>query len=131
MQQDTPNVGSLAGEDARRDAIHVAVAPVVAAGPLDPGDHVWLDDHGEATKGDGRRSASTIGVVDPFLDSVVLKGERFWVCLYPGTVTSLRHVWSHPAFTAKVPRRVGPTAPAGYTEDRDVLLKRPVGDNEL
>lgn len=93
-----PDVGNLIDtNDARRDAIHVAVAPVEAAEDLLPGQHVGL------VAGRASAEAESIGVVDPFLTSPVLKGQRFWLFLYPNTVTSLRHVWTHPAF-AVVPR---------------------------
>src|SRR5262245_3338274 len=81
---------------AERDAVHVAVAPVVAAEDLLPGQHV-----GFVTPGDHEQvgaTAITVGIVDPFLRQAVLRGERFWLLLYPQTITSLRHDWTHPAF---------------------------------
>src|SRR5262249_51543452 len=104
----TPNLGAAPDEDARRDAVHIAVAPVVAAAQLLPGQHVGL-------LGDGRADANDqpIGIVDPFLAEAVLPGQRFWLFLYPGTITSLRHVWTHPAFTVKAPRRTEATHEQG------------------
>ena len=88
-------IGKLIDGPAGRDAVHVAVAPVVARVALRPGTHV------DATGGtDGER----VGIVDPFLDCAVKPGDRFWLFLYPNTITGLRHVWQHPAFTPKVPR---------------------------
>jgi hypothetical protein len=98
MTPSGPILGSLIDGDARRDAVHVAIAPVVAAETLSPGQHVGLT-------GDGRAgtSAAPIGIVDPFLTEDVREGQRFWLCLYPNTVTSLRHVWTHPAFKVVPP----------------------------
>ena len=100
-EQYTPNIGQLCGDDARRDAIHFAVAPVEAGMDLRPGDHVGLTD-GRASRG-----AKAIGIVDPFLKGEVKEGQRFWLFLYPNTITSLRHVWTHPAFTPRLPERKG------------------------
>jgi hypothetical protein len=103
-EQYRANVGHEPELDARRDAIHVAVAPIIAGMPLDPGDHVWIGDNsGAAYKEQGQETSRTIGVVDPFYNGVVVKGQRFWLFLYPNTITDLRHVWSHPAFKAHAP----------------------------
>jgi len=87
--------------DRRRDAIHIAVAPVTAAAALTPGQHVGLvgDDTEQVGPAD-----NCIGIVDPFLQRAVEPGQRFWLFLYPNTVTSLRHYWTHPDFMPKPPR---------------------------
>lgn len=97
-------VGKLAEASAGRDAIHVAIAPVTAPDYLDPGQHVDALGH----HGPGR---TLVGIVDPFLTERVKPGERFYVFLYPNTVTSLRHVWTHPAFLVRPPA-AGPEAMA-------------------
>jgi hypothetical protein len=79
----------------KRDAIHVPVAPVVAAEDLEPGCHVALNAEGRAfVPWDGR---PTIGVVDPFLTETVYSGGLFWLLLPPGTVQAVRHEWTHPS----------------------------------
>lgn len=93
-----PKLGQLASESDRRDCVHMALAPVVAGESLVCGDRVGLRD-GKAYYG----QEPIIGVVDPFLTTNVKPGEMFWLMLLPGTITGLRHVWSHPAFTPKVP----------------------------
>lgn len=78
-----------------RDAIHVAVASVVCGDrSLTPGQRVGINDKGEATSRIGER----IGIVDPYLDYPVKKGELFYLCLFPQTVTGMKHHWSHPSF---------------------------------
>lgn len=88
-----PTLGNLADETAERDAVHVAIAPVVAAEHLQPGQHVRLGADGRATV-----NGEHIGIVDPFLRNPVTPGQWFYLCLYPQTVTGMRHHWSHPAF---------------------------------
>lgn len=87
-------LGELIGPEAQRDAIHIAIAPVVAAERLKPGTHVGLNADGEATVFD----VALIGIVDPFLKDSVRRGERFYLCLYQQTVTGMRHHWAHPSF---------------------------------
>jgi hypothetical protein len=93
-------LGQLLEGEQFRDAIHIAVAPVVAGKGrvLHPGDHIgFVADDCETVQ----RCDNPIGIVDPFLDTRVLPGERFWMFLYPQTITSLRHDWTHPAFAAR------------------------------
>lgn len=83
-------------EAQKRDAIHLAVEPVTAGEGLHAGQHVRVE-KGVAfgvTRGD----ESALGIVDPFIPRRLKAGERFWFVMYPRKVTSLRHVWSHPAF---------------------------------
>jgi hypothetical protein len=103
--QETPKLGQLVEGAGRRDAIHVAVAPVVAGHDMDPGDRVGIRD------GKACYRAEPVGIVDPFLRHTVKAGETFWLCLFPNTVTSLRHVWTHPAFAPK-------PQPEGLVDDR-------------
>ena len=99
----TKAVGKLLTEDFGRDAIHVAVAPVEAGEKLAPGQHIGIGANGKAFC----RHTTSIGIVDPFLSVNVQIGERFFIFLYPGTITSLRHEWEHPAFK---PTEAAPTA---------------------
>lgn len=96
-----PQFGRLVPADFpdERDAIHIATAAVFALEDLNPGDHV-----GFTTKDNdkmGRSEIAPLGIVDPFLPKPVKKGERFWVFLYPGTIQSLRHNWTHPSFDVR------------------------------
>lgn len=92
MSKNLP-LGEIITTEQHRDAIHVAVAPVEAGERLTPGTHVTLRADGKAVSG-----AATIGIVDPFLRQFLMPGDRFWLFLYPNTITSLRHDWSHPSF---------------------------------
>lgn len=97
-------IGNLIRGAQERDAIHVAVAPVEAAEQLSPGWHVGV------SEGKADRLRKTIGIVDPFLREPVPAGRRFWLFLYPDTITSLRHDWSHPEF-----------GPSSKAEDADPI----------
>lgn len=87
-------LGYLIGDKEARDAIHLAVEPIEAGCRLSPGQHVGIIDG----KAHAVPLEDALGIVDPFLMGQVRAGERFWLLVYPRTITSLRHVWSHPAF---------------------------------
>jgi hypothetical protein len=86
-------LGTIISESEKRDAIHLAVEPVIAAQRLRPGEDVGFVDGGVGI------CDKPVGIVDPFLKENVSKGERFWLVVYPRQITSLRHVWTHPAFS--------------------------------
>jgi hypothetical protein len=96
-----PQFGKLVPDDfpTDRDAIHIATVAVIAHEDLVPGTHVGFPTKEADVM--GASEIAPVGIVDPFLTTTVKKGERFWVFLYPGTVTSLRHNWTHPAFDVR------------------------------
>lgn len=114
MNKPTPDTGTLAGTaletlgtvfdaDLGRDAIHLATIAVTTDERLHPGQHVGLVGEGKVSA----RAEKTIGIVDPFLNAGAFPGQRFWLVLYPRTITSLRHVWTHPAFEMLTPSPFG------------------------
>jgi hypothetical protein len=81
-----------------RDALHVAIVPCRASVIMRSGDPVKVGEYGMAELCNPEEA---VGVVDPFLPSgprLVEPGDWFWLCLYPKTITGLRHVWEHPSF---------------------------------
>lgn len=85
-------------EHGERDAIHLAVEPVIAGEKLHPGQDICI--HAGEARNVGMGKA--LGIVDPFLRGPVSKGDKFWLVVYPRQITSLRHVWSHPDFSETV-----------------------------
>lgn len=90
---DTLKLGQIITTEQQRDAIHVAVVPVVAKMHLKVGQHVGAEG----------LPRNPVGIVDPFLLAPVEMGQTFWLYLYPGSITSLRHNWTHPAFPDETP----------------------------
>lgn len=80
MDKTTPKIGTILDGSEKRDAVHIAVMPMIATGQLMPGQRLEN------------------GIVDPYLPAPVEVGQRYFLFLYPGTVTGLRHVWTHSAF---------------------------------
>lgn len=100
---ESPRLGKIIAADdfCERDAIHVAVYPMTAQSILLPGQRI---------NAQGLPLEKFVGIVDPFLDRVVQIGERFWMFLFPATVTGMRHEWIHPEFpSAKANGSIEPT----------------------
>mgnify|MGYP001566110368 CR=1 FL=1 len=91
----TTKLGELINSEQPRDAIHIAIAPVVSDILLKPGDKIALVEN-SLTK--VSKNGKHIGIVDPFLEKQIEPGEWFWMLLFPQTITSLKHEWTHPSF---------------------------------
>lgn len=92
-----PKLGEIIRGEVHRDAIHIAITPVIAEEELQPGDPI-------AFMGESKRMVCSVprekalGIVDPYLNMEVEPGQKFYMFLMPGTVTGMRHHWSHPSF---------------------------------
>lgn len=82
-----------------RDAIHLAVMPVVAGERIAPGAEIGFRKDREY--GTAYEMGGGLGIADPFLTQHVQVGETFLLVVHPRTITSLRHVWEHPDFDPK------------------------------
>lgn len=85
-------LGTIITENEKRDAIHLAVEPVIAGEKLGPGDDIGFCNDGLVY----RYAEKLIGIVDPFLKTEIEREQRFWLIIYPRQINSLRHVWTHP-----------------------------------
>lgn len=91
-------LGTIPTGNEGRDAVHVAIVPARAAEILLLGSPVRLN---AENKAEACSPNEAIGIADPFrphLTRKIAAGSWFWMCLYPKTITGLRHVWDHPAF---------------------------------
>lgn len=80
-------LGTTPGPDAQRDAIHIAIIPVIAGGPLNRGSAVTLNSNGHAIIA---LDNIGIGLIDPFrLEDEVETGSRVWLLLYQAAHTGL------------------------------------------
>jgi hypothetical protein len=100
-------LGSTIEPYAKRDAVHIAVVPMKAGQSLRAGQHIGI--MGDGTAG---TDAVRIGIVDPFLTKDLARGEFFWMLVYPRTITSLRHVWSHPGIPEELDRQHSDASPS-------------------
>lgn len=91
-------IGRILKTEQQRDAIHMAIMPVTAGERLSPGEHVGMLPDGTVGNCD-----KPLGIIDPFLTVKLKKGDQCWMFLYPNTITSLRHEWTHPEINGPQP----------------------------
>ena len=84
-------LGSIITTNQQRDAIHIAIAPVVATENIMPGEPIEFAIAGNVEQVRGCNYDRAVGIADPFLRGKVNVGECFWMFLKPNTITSLRH----------------------------------------
>lgn len=98
-------VGVLIEGFAYRDAIHIAIAPVEAGCAISPGGQIKFQ-NGSTTiverVSHDMPDNGALGIADPFLTRVIKKGQKFYMFLFPQTITGMRHQWMHPAFPFEV-----------------------------
>lgn len=100
MTEEKVNLGEVPQRVGMRDAVHVAVIGAVTAHRMAPGSRVGLTESGELSM----VASPVVGVVDPYLPpGEIPPGTTVWLCLLPGTVTGMRHVWSAPGFEVRPP----------------------------
>lgn len=89
-------IGTLLTKPMLRDAVHIAVVQCRSDGweTLKPGQPVRIG--GDYIAGQDFSGHGTHGIVDPYLQDDIAPGSSFWVFLHPNTITSLKHVWTHP-----------------------------------
>ena len=98
MNETQKRIGKPIVGVAHRDAVHIAVVPVIAGMNLKPGERlILLGNKAYVAMGD-----EPVGIVDPFLEDNVQEDEPFWMFMFPNTVTELRHDWSHPGVSPEV-----------------------------
>lgn len=105
-QKNEHELGKLcANGTSYRDATHIAVIKCEAVEELLPSQGVYIHcsysgEYQAWRSNDYGRPK--VGIVDPFLAKKVNVGDYFLVVLTPGTVTGLRHTWSHPTIGDEV-----------------------------
>lgn len=98
MADNPPTLGTILTGTHYRDAIHIAIAPVIAQERLFPGQRIGFVKDTDTTLVHRKLGKRAIGIVDPFLTDSVNPGDQFYMFLLPNTVTGLRHEWTHPSF---------------------------------
>ena len=82
------------GDD--RDAVHVPIVPVRCKQDFKIAERVKIKHDGSEYVAEYCAHDDHDGMIDPFLGRDPVKGEVVFMCMRPGSIISLSHVWYHP-----------------------------------
>ena len=105
-------LGEVPTRIGERDAVHVAIVAMEASEQLRPGQYVNFTGDPQYPIAIPTHAEEAIGIVDPFSTQMMEAGHAVWVCLFPGSVTGMKHHWFHPDFVenSDVPKIVNVVA---------------------
>lgn len=129
MEDVLRRIGTCHQQSFGRDAVHIALASVRAYEDLNPGDRLCFAVKGDdkwvkKDTGDWEKDGNALGIADPFITQPINKGSWFYIFLFPGSIKSLKHEWTHEDFsiqTAKTESEkwmISYAAELGMTMDR-------------
>lgn len=104
-------IGKVITSEQHRDAIHVPVMPIILGKGMEPGTRVYIRE-GKAYPSHG----FAVGVIDPFLDGWEEAGKEVWLFLFPGSIKTLRHEWTHAGIDS-------PAKPSPTKEESEAWLR--------
>ena len=111
-------LGTIIDETAKRDAIHLAVEPVIAGHLASTRRRYRISRRAIPRQESSAGANNPVGIVDPFLETTVFTGQHFWLVVYRRQQSrALRHVWTHPGFPERS-SRVGAVAAVPNSADR-------------
>jgi hypothetical protein len=133
MKDAVATMGALLPEDSGgRDAVHVAVFSATSMVRVYAGQDVGMAKQSDTDSIVSPLVATKIGIVDPFIKGDLHPGARFWVFLYPRTITALSHRWSHPAFEQTVAAYAPPSSKLASEQWlRDFIKRSDCPDYEM
>lgn len=88
---------------AERDAIHVAVVPLIVGEKYMRAGQLFRLRHNTHIALSAHTEEDAVGVISPFLTEFIKEGDQVWGLLWPNSVTGMRHHWFHPMFDEAQP----------------------------
>lgn len=94
MPESDPRLGHIPVDGSGRDAVHIAVVPMIVRERIALGQHI--DVMPRVVLYAAGISADCIGIVDPFVAALAFDGDRICMFLWPYTITGLAYHSTHP-----------------------------------